>query len=197
MIEKTVGIDNLNISYKEGGQKDGPAILLLHGFPTSSHMFRNLIPALEDKFHLVAPDYIGYGKSSMPSVDEFDYTFEHQTEIIKKFTEELGLEKYSLYVMDYGAPIGFRLVLKHPERVQSFIVQNGNAYEEGLLEFWDPIKAWWKDKTDENEKKLHYLVAAETTKWQYQNGTRNPDAIDPDNWITDQAGLDRPGNVQI
>ncbi len=197
MIEKTVGIDNLNISYKEGGQKDGPAILLLHGFPTSSHMFRNLIPALEDKFHLVAPDYIGYGKSSMPSVDEFDYTFEHQTEIIKKFTEELGLEKYSLYVMDYGAPIGFRLVLKHPERVQSFIVQNGNAYEEGLLEFWDPIKAWWKDKTDENEKKLHYLVAAETTKWQYQNGTRNPDAIDPANWITDQAGLDRPGNVPI
>ena len=197
MIEKTVGIDNLNISYKEGGQKDGPAILLLHGFPTSSHMFRNLIPALEDKFHLVAPDYIGYGKSSMPSVDEFDYTFEHQTEIIKKFTEELGLEKNSLYVMDYGAPIGFRLVLKHPERVQSFIVQNGNAYEEGLLEFWDPIKAWWKDKTDENEKKLHYLVAAETTKWQYQNGTRNPDAIDPANWITDQAGLDRPGNVPI
>ncbi len=197
MIEKTVGIDNLNISYKEGGQKDGPAILLLHGFPTSSHMFRNLIPALEDKFHLVAPDYIGYGKSSMPSVDEFDYTFEHQTEIIKKFTEELGLEKYSLYVMDYGAPIGFRLVLKHPERVQSFIVQNGNAYEEGLLEFWDPIKAWWKDKTDENEKKLHYLVAAETTKWQYQNGTRTPDAIDPANWITDQAGLDRPGNVPI
>jgi len=197
MIEKTVGIDNLNISYKEGEQKDGPAILLLHGFPTSSHMFRNLIPALEDKFHLVAPDYIGYGKSSMPSVDEFDYTFEHQTEIIKKFTEELGLEKYSLYVMDYGAPIGFRLVLKHPERVQSFIVQNGNAYEEGLLEFWDPIKAWWKDKTDENEKKLHYLVAAETTKWQYQNGTRNPDAIDPANWITDQAGLDRPGNVPI
>ncbi|MFQ5969175.1 MAG: alpha/beta fold hydrolase [Nitrososphaerales archaeon] len=197
MIEKTVDIDGLKISYKEGGQKDTATILLLHGFPTSSHMFCNLIPALEEKFHLVAPDYVGYGKSSMPSVDEFRYTFEHQTEIIEKFTEKLGLEKYSLYVMDYGAPIGFRLAVKHPERVQSFIVQNGNAYEEGLLEFWDPIKAWWKDKTDENEKKLHYLVAADTTKWQYQNGTRNPDAIDPANWITDQAGLDRPGNVAI
>ncbi|MFQ5940612.1 MAG: alpha/beta fold hydrolase, partial [Nitrososphaerales archaeon] len=121
MIEKTVNIDGPNISYKEGGQKDSPTILLLHGFPTSSHMFRNLIPALEDKFHLVAPDYVGYGKSSMPSVEEFEYTFEHQTDIIEKFTEKVGLEKYSLYVMDYGAPIGFRLAVKHPERVQSFI----------------------------------------------------------------------------
>ena len=197
MKEQTVDIDGLKISYKERGHKDNPTILLLHGFPTSSHMFRNLIPALEEKFHLVAPDYVGYGKSSMPFVNEFEYTFAHQTEIVEKFIEKLGLGKYSLYLMDYGAPIGFRLSVKHPERVQSFIVQNGNAYEEGLLEFWDPIKAWWKDKTDENEKKLHYLVAAETTKWQYQNGTRSPDAIDPANWIADQAGLDRPGNVAI
>ncbi len=197
MMEKTIDIDGLKISYKEGGQKDAPTILLLHGFPTSSHMFRNLIPALEDKFHLVAPDYVGYGKSSMPSVDEFVYTFAHQTDIVEKFTEKLGLDKYSLYVMDYGAPIGFRLALRHPERVQGFIVQNGNAYEEGLLEFWDPIKAWWKDKTEENEKKLHYLVSKDTTKWQYTNGTRNPDTIDPANWITDQVGLDRPGNVAI
>jgi len=195
--EKTVKIDGQDVFYLEAGRKDAPTILLLHGFPTSSHMFRNLIPALSDKFHLVAPDMIGYGRSSMPTVDEFEYTFEHQTDIIEKLTEELGLKKYSMYVMDYGAPVGFRLFVRHPNRVESFIVQNGNAYEEGLLEFWNNIKAWWKDKTDENEKKLHYLVAADTTKWQYTNGARNPDSIDPENWITDQAGMDRPGNVAI
>lgn len=195
--EKTVKIDAQDVFYLESGRKDAPTILLLHGFPTSSHMFRNLIPALSDKFHLVAPDMIGYGRSSMPTVDEFEYTFEHQTDIIEKLTEELGLKRYSMYVMDYGAPVGFRLFLRHPNRVESFIVQNGNAYEEGLLKFWNDIKAWWKDKTDENEKKLHYLVAADTTKWQYTNGTRNPDSIDPENWITDQAGMDRPGNVAI
>ncbi len=195
--EKTVKIDGQDVFYLEAGRKDAPTILLLHGFPTSSHMFRNLIPALSDKFHLVAPDMIGYGRSSMPTVDEFEYTFEHQTDIIEKLTEELGLKKYSMYVMDYGAPVGFRLFVRHPNRVESFIVQNGNAYEEGLLEFWNNIKAWWKDKTDENEKKLNYLVAADTTKWQYTNGTRNPDTINPENWITDQAGLDRTGNVAI
>ena len=195
--EKTVKIDGFDIFYREAGPKDAPTILLLHGFPTSSQMFRNLIPALADKFHLVAPDYPGYGKSSMPSVNEFEYTFEHQTEIVDKFVEKLGIDKYTMYVMDYGAPIGFRLAVKHPERVQGFIVQNGNAYEEGLLKFWDDIKAWWKNKTDENEKKLHYLVAADTTKWQYTNGTRNPDKVDPTNWINDQAGMDRPGNVAI
>ncbi len=195
--EKTVKIDGQDVFYLEAGRKDAPTILLLHGFPTSSHMFRNLIPALSDKFHLVAPDMIGYGRSSMPTVDEFEYTFEHQTNIIEKLTEELGLKRYSMYVMDYGAPVGFRLFLRHPNRVESFIVQNGNAYEEGLLKFWNDIKAWWKAKTDENEKKLHYLVAADTTKSQYTNGTRNPDAIDPENWITDQAGMDRPGNVAI
>jgi len=195
--EKTVKIDGFDIFYREAGPKDAPTILLLHGFPTSSQMFRNLIPALADKFHLVAPDYPGYGKSSMPSVNEFEYTFEHQTEIVDKFVEKLGIDKYTMYVMDYGAPIGFRLAVKHPERVQGFIVQNGNAYQEGLLEFWDDIKAWWKNKTDENEKKLHYLVAADTTKWQYTNGTRNPDKIDSTNWINDQAGMDRTGNVAI
>ncbi len=195
--EKTVKIDGQDVFYLEAGRKDAPTILLLHGFPTSSHMFRNLIPALSDKFHLVAPDMIGYGRSSMPTVDEFEYTFEHQTDIIEKLTEELGLKRYSMYVMDYGAPVGFRLFVRHPNRVESFIVQNGNAYEEGLLKFWNDIKAWWKDKTDENEKKLHYLVDADTTKWQYTNGTRNPDTINPENWITDQAGLDRTGNVAI
>lgn len=195
--DKTIEIDGLTVSYKEGGSPNSPTILLLHGFPTSSYMFRNLIPALENKFHLVAPDYIGYGKSSMPSVDEFEYTFDNQADIVDKLTEELGLTKYSIYVMDYGAPIGFRLFAEHPERVQAFIIQNGNAYDEGLGEFWNDIKEWWKDKTPENEAKLHYLVAPDTTKWQYTHGTRHPNSIDPSNWITDQAGLDRPGNVAI
>ncbi|MCH8324929.1 MAG: alpha/beta hydrolase [Thaumarchaeota archaeon] len=195
--EKTIEIDGLTVSYKEGGSPDSPTILLLHGFPTSSHMFRNLIPALEDEFHLVAPDYIGYGKSSMPSVDEFEYTFDNQADIVDKFTEELGISEYSIYVMDYGAPVGFRLFDEHPERIQAIIVQNGNAYEEGLEEFWDDWKTWWNDKTPENEKKLHYLVAPDTTKWQYTFGMRNPNSVDPSTWITDQAGLDRPGNVAI
>jgi pimeloyl-ACP methyl ester carboxylesterase len=198
MIEyKTVKIDGLDIFYREAGPKNAPTILLLHGFPTSSHMFRNLIQKLSHEFHLVAPDYPGYGNSSMPLVDEFDYTFENMAKIIFDFTETIGLEKYSLYMMDYGAPIGFRLFSMEPEKVQAFIIQNGNAYDEGLGEFWNPIKNWWNNKTLENEKKLHYLVTEETTKWQYINGTRNPRSISPDNWIIDQTRLNRPGNVAI
>ncbi|MFQ5573671.1 MAG: alpha/beta fold hydrolase, partial [Nitrosopumilaceae archaeon] len=197
VVEKTIEIDGLTVSYKEGGSPDSPTILLLHGFPTSSHMFRNLIPALEDEFYLVAPDLIGYGKSSMPSVDEFDYTFDNQADIMNKFTEELGLTEYSMYMMDYGAPVGFRIFAEHPERVQAFIIQNGNAYEEGLETFWDDWKAWWNDKTPENEMKLHYLVAADTTKWQYTFGMRDPNSVDQSTWITDVAGLQREGNVAV
>jgi len=160
-------------------------------------MFRNLIPALDDEFYLVAPDMIGYGKSSMPSVDEFEYTFDNQADIINKFTEELGLTEYSMYVMDYGAPVGFRIFAEHPERVQAFIIQNGNAYEEGLETFWDDWKTWWNDKTPENEAKLHYLVAPDTTKWQYTFGMRSPNSVDPSTWITDNAGLQRDGNVAV
>ncbi len=195
--EKTIEIDGLTVSYKEGGSPDSPAILLLHGFPTSSHMFRNLIPALEDEFYLVAPDMIGYGKSSMPSTEEFEYTFDNQADIINKFTEEIGLTEYSMYVMDYGAPVGFRIFAEHPERVQAFIIQNGNAYEEGLETFWDDWKTWWNDKTPENEAKLHYLVAPDTTKWQYTFGMRNPNSVDPSTWITDNEGLQRDGNVAV
>jgi len=140
VIEKTVEIDGLTISYKEGSSPDSPVILLLHGFPTSSHMFRNLIPALADEYYLVAPDMMGYGKSSMPSTDEFEYTFDNQADIINKFTEKLGLAEYSMYVMDYGAPVGFRIFAEHPERIQAFIIQNGNAYEEGLETFWNGWK---------------------------------------------------------
>jgi len=197
IVEKTIEIDGLTVTYKEGGSPDSPVILLLHGFPTSSHMFRNLIPALEDKFYLVAPDMIGYGKSSMPSTEEFEYTFDNQADIINKFTEEIGLTEYSMYVMDYGAPVGFRIFAEHPERVQAFIIQNGNAYEEGLETFWDDWKTWWNDKTPENEAKLHYLVAPDTTKWQYTFGMRSPNSVDPSTWITDNAGLQRDGNVAV
>ncbi|MBW4470632.1 MAG: alpha/beta hydrolase [Stenomitos rutilans HA7619-LM2] len=194
---RTVSIDGLNIFYREAGSRDNPTILLLHGFPTSSHMFRNLIPALADKFHLIAPDYPGYGNSSMPTVNEFDYTFDHLAEIMEKFITAIDLKKYSLYVMDYGAPIGYRLAAKHPERVQALIVQNGNAYEEGLREFWEPIKAYWQERSPENVAKLEYLVTLEATKWQYTNGVRNLEAISPDTWTMDQNFLDRPGNGEI
>ncbi|MBD3886516.1 alpha/beta hydrolase [Phormidium tenue FACHB-886] len=194
---RTVSIDGLDIFYREAGSRDNPTILPLHGFPTSSHMFRNLIPALADKFHLVAPDYPGYGSSSMPTVDEFDYTFDHLAEIVEKFIAAIDLKKYSLYVMDYGAPVGYRIAAKYPERVQALIVQNGNAYEEGLREFWDPIKAYWQDRSPENADKLKYLVTLEATKWQYTNGVRNPEAISPDTWTMDQHFLDRPGNAEI
>jgi pimeloyl-ACP methyl ester carboxylesterase len=193
----TVSIDGLDIFYREAGSRDNPTILLLHGFPTSSHMFRNLMPALADRFHLVAPDYPGYGNSSMPTVNEFDYTFDHLAEIVEKFITAIDLKKYSLYVMDYGAPIGYRIAAKYPERVEALIVQNGNAYEEGLLEFWNPIKAYWQDRSPENADKLRYIVGLEATKWQYTNGVRNPEMISPDNWNIDQPLLDRPGNDEI
>lgn len=194
---KAVNIDGLDIFYREAGPKDAPTILLLHGFPTSSHMFRNLIPALSDRFHLVAPDYPGFGNSSMPALEEFDYTFDRLADIIEKFTEKLGLKKYSLYVMDYGAPVGFRIAVKHPERVQALIVQNGNAYEEGLREFWDPFRVYWKERTEANAKPLSDFFEIGATKWQYTHGVRNTEAISPDNWTVDQARLDRPGNKEI
>jgi pimeloyl-ACP methyl ester carboxylesterase len=193
----TVSIDGLDIFYREAGSRSNPTILLLHGFPTSSHMFRNLMSALADRFHLVAPDYPGYGNSSMPTVSEFEYTFDHLAEITEKFIAAIDLKKYSLYVMDYGAPIGYRIAAKYPERVEALIVQNGNAYEEGLREFWEPIKAYWQDRSPENADKLRPFFTLETTKWQYTNGVRSLEAISPDTWNMDQPFLDRPGNDEI
>jgi pimeloyl-ACP methyl ester carboxylesterase len=194
---KTVKIDGLNIFYREAGDRTKPTILLLHGFPTSSFMFRNLISQLADKYHLVAPDYPGFGQSSMPKVTEFEYTFDNLANVIEKFTEKLNLKTYSLYVQDYGAPVGYRLAVKHPERVHALIVQNGNAYKEGLLDFWIPLKAYWKDKSDENAAKLSEFFKVGATKWQYTHGTRQPENQNPDTWTIDQAGLDRPGNKEI
>lgn len=194
---RTVTIDGVEIFYREAGPADAPTILLLHGFPTSSHMFRNLIPALADRFHVVAPDYPGFGASAMPAVDEFDYTFDGLTDVVEAFTEKLGLESYSLYLMDYGAPVGFRLATRHPERVDALIVQNGNAYDEGLRDFWVPLKTYWKERTDENATPLRGLLTIDATRWQYTHGVRDVTAISPDNWTIDQSRLDRPGNQEI
>lgn len=194
---KTVKIDNLDIFYREAGNPDKPAILLLHGFPTSSHMFRNLMPKLAKDYYVVAPDYPGYGNSSMPKVSEYDYSFDNFSYVIERFTNAVKINKYSLYVQDYGAPVGYRLAVRNPEKVQALIVQNGNAYEEGLRDFWKPFKAYWKDKTAENEKVLRGFLTEDITKWQYTHGTRNPKGISPDNWWVDQYLLDREGNKDI
>lgn len=195
---QTITVDGQTIFYREAGDKDKkPTILLLHGFPTSSHMFRNVIPALADKFHLVAPDYPGFGYSSMPPVDRFEYTFDHLAEIVDKFVHQIGLEKYSLYVMDYGAPVGYRLAVKHPEKIEALIVQNGNAYEEGLGEFWEPLRAYWSEPNERNKNALKKFLTLEATRWQYTHGVKNENAISPDNWIHDQSLLDRPGNNEI
>ncbi|HXT84303.1 MAG TPA: alpha/beta hydrolase [Verrucomicrobiae bacterium] len=197
-INQTIDIDGQTIFYRESENKENkPTILLLHGFPESSYMFRNLIPALADKFHLVAPDYPGFGNSSMPTIDKFQYTFDHISDIISKFITQIGLEKYSMYVMDYGAPIGYRIAVKNPDNIKALIVQNGNAYDEGLREFWDPLKAYWNDPNEKNKDVLRKFLTIEATRWQYTHGVRNDSVISPDNWILDQSYLDRPGNNEI
>lgn len=195
---RTVEIDGLDIFYREAGPKDAPTVLLLHGFPTSSHMYRDLIVQLADKYHVVALDYPGYGHSSAPAVDEFDYTFDNLAQVVTKFVDLVGLERYSLYLMDYGAPVGFRVAAASPERVDSLIIQNGNAYDEGIDNpFWAPIKKYWADRTDANAEALHGLLTIDATKWQYTNGVRDVEAISPDTWDHVQPLLDRPGNRAI
>ncbi|MFT6041287.1 MAG: pimeloyl-ACP methyl ester carboxylesterase [Gammaproteobacteria bacterium] len=193
----TEKVQELDIFFREAGDPSNPKIVLLHGFPTSSHMFRNVIPMLAEDFHVIAPDYPGFGLSSAPSVDDFDYSFDHIAEIVDTVLERRGFDSYSIYLMDYGAPVGFRIATAHPERVEGLIVQNGNAYDEGLLAFWDPIKAFWKSHSTEDGDALRGLLGLGATKWQYQHGTRNADNISPDNWLVDQPLLDRPGNQEI
>ena len=195
---QTVQIEGLDIFYREAGPADAPTLLLLHGFPTSSHMFRNLIPALSDQYHVIAPDYPGFGYSSAPSVENFEYTFDNLARIMEKFTRQLQLNKYSLYLMDYGAPIGFRLAVQHPERIETLIIQNGNAYEEGLDNpFWEPVKVYWKERTSTQGNQLRSLLTLDATKWQYTTGVRDVKAISPDTWGYVQPLLDRPGNQEI
>jgi pimeloyl-ACP methyl ester carboxylesterase len=190
-------VEGVNIFYREAGPAEAPVLLLLHGFPTSSHMFRNLIPALADRYRVIAPDYPGYGQSDMPDRASFAYTFDRIAGLVDGLLDRLGVTRYAMYVMDYGAPVGWRLALKHPERISGLIVQNGNAYDEGLKEFWDPIKAYWTDGSAASRQALLKLVSLETTKFQYTDGVADATRISPDNWVHDQALLDRPGNSDI
>jgi pimeloyl-ACP methyl ester carboxylesterase len=198
-LHKTVKVGDLDIFYRESGPKDAPAILLLHGFPTSSQMFRNLIPALADQFHLIAPDYPGFGHSSMPQHDKFAYTFDNLANVIDEFTEKVGLTQYAIYVQDYGAPVGYRLAVKHPERITAIVVQNGNAYDEGIdNKFWTSIKEYWKEpNSQEKRNAIRGLVSYEATKWQYTDGVKNPELVSPDGAAEDQFLLDRKGNDEI
>src|SRR5215510_10256911 len=195
---KTIKVDDVEIFYREAGPKQAPTLLLLHGFPTSSQMFRNLIPALADRYHIVAPDYPGFGYSSMPQHDQFSYTFNHLAEVIERFTTEIGLTKYALYVQDYGAPIGYRLAA-HPQRITAIVVQNGNAYDEGLdNEFWKPIKEYWRHPASQEKRDaIRGLVTYKATRWQYMTGVKDPELVSPDGSAEDQYLLDRPGNDEI
>jgi pimeloyl-ACP methyl ester carboxylesterase len=196
---KTVKVGDLNIFYREAGPKEAPTVLLLHGFPTSSQMYRNLIPVLGDEYHVVAPDYPGYGHSSMPSHEDFAYTFDNLAKVIDQFTEKLGFTKYALYVQDYGAPVGYRLAVAHPDRITAIVVQNGNAYDEGLDNpFWEPIKAYWSEpKSQAKRDSLRKLLTYEATQWQYTDGVPHPELVSPDGAAHDQFLLDREGNADI
>ncbi|TXG02088.1 alpha/beta fold hydrolase [Massilia arenae] len=194
-----VDVDGVKIFYREAGPKNAPAILLLHGFPTSSHMFRELIPKLSDRYRVIAPDFPGYGQSDQPPMDRYTYSFDNLAATIDKFTTKVGLTRYAMYVMDYGAPIGYRLAAAHPERISAIVVQNGNAYDEGLDNpFWVPAKAYWKDKSEANAAKLRPLFEFDATRWQYSEGYRDPAShVSPDSAVIDQAYMDRPGNKAI
>ena len=194
---KQAVVDGLKVFYREAGPKDAPAILLLHGFPTSSHMFRNLIPALADRYHVVAPDLAGFGFSDAPDRKKFRYTFENLAKVIARFTETIGLKQFAVYVFDYGAPVGFRLALAHPERITAIISQNGNAYEEGLSEGWNPIQKYWKEPTAENRAALRDFLKPEATKWQYTYGVKDTTLVAPEAYELDSALLARPGNDEI
>ena len=190
-------VDGVKIAYVEAGPKDGPIVLLLQGFPTSSHQYRNLIPLLADRYHVIAPDYPGFGESDAPPYDQFEYSFAHYATLMDGLLGQLGAKRYAMYLFDYGAPVGYRLALKHPERVSAMIVQNGNAYAEGLGEFWKPIKADWAARSPATRAALDPLVTLQTTMFQYQDGMQDPSRISPANWRHDQPLLDRPGNKDI
>ncbi|CAN5915147.1 alpha/beta hydrolase [soil metagenome] len=194
---RTAKVDGVDVFYREAGPRSAPGVLLLHGFPTSSQMFRNLIPALADRYHVIAPDYPGYGYSGSPDRSTFNYTFDHYAKLVEKLTEQIGLGSYALYVMDYGAPVGFRVATAHPERVTALIVQNGNAYDEGIASFWDPIRAYWKTGAAPEREAIRWHMSFKATQWQYTNGVKDTSLVDPDAATVDQALLDRPGNQEI
>jgi pimeloyl-ACP methyl ester carboxylesterase len=194
---RTAAIAGVDVFYREAGPADAPVVVLLHGFPTSSHMFRALIPALADRYRVIAPDYPGFGQSGTPDRAAFSYSFARFAEIVDELLAKLGAQHYALYVQDYGAPVGYRLALRHPERVTALIVQNGNAYEDGLQEFWNPIKAYWADGSPAHREALRAGLTEAATRGQYLGGVSDPTRIDPETWIHDQALLDRKGTDEV
>jgi pimeloyl-ACP methyl ester carboxylesterase len=196
---RSAQVGDLKVFYRKAGAADAPALLLLHGFPSASHMFRDLIPLLADRFHIIAPDLPGFGQSDMPARGKFAYTFDHIAEVISRFTEVIGLDRFAMYVFDYGAPTGFRIAVKHPERITAIISQNGNAYEEGLSEGWTPIRAYWQEPSQANREALRAFLAPETTRWQYTHGVADEAAVSPDGQSLDNFYLARPGadDVQL
>jgi len=193
----TVDVDGVEVFYREAGPDDAPALLLLHGFPSASHMFRDLIPVLSDRYHLIAPDLPGFGQSAMPPRTTFTYSFEHIADVIDRFTEIVGLSRFAIYVFDYGAPTGFRIALKHPDRITAIISQNGNAYEEGLSEGWKPIRSYWEDPSPANREALRTFLTPETTRWQYTHGAADPASVSPDGHSLDNFYLARPGADEV
>ena len=194
---RTADVDGFNIFYREAGAAGAPKLLLLHGFPSAGHMFRDLIPLLSDRFHIIAPDLPGFGKSDMPRRGESPYSFDRIAQTIDRFTEVVGFDRYAVYVFDYGAPTGFRLAAKHPERIAAIISQNGDAYEEGLSEGWNPIRAYWQDASPKNREALRAFLSPETTVWQYTHGVPDPTAVSPDGYSLDNYYLARPGAPEL
>nr|WTB28981.1 alpha/beta hydrolase [Streptomyces sp. NBC_00830] len=195
---RTATVNGLEVFYREAGDPQAPDVVLLHGFPTSSHMFRRLIPALADRYHVIAPDHIGFGQSAMPALEDFPYTFEALTEVTSDLLQHLGIDRFAMYVQDYGAPICWRLALQAPNRITAIISQNGNAYVEGFVKpFWDGVFAYAQAPGPDTEAPMRGALTAEVTRWQYVNGVADPSLVSPDNWVHDQALLDRPGNDEI
>ena len=188
-------IDGHTVFYREAGEPAAPTIVLLHGYPTSSFMFRHLIPLLADRFHVVAPDHIGFGLSDAPSADDFDYTFDSLTDVTESLLAELGVDRYAIYVQDYGAPIGWRLALRRPQAITAVVTQNGNAYEDGFVEsFWEPVTAYQREQTPTTEAAIREALTLEAIRWQYVTGVADQTLVDPDTWLHDHALISRPGN---